>query len=76
MKSESKGPVLAARFNNETGAQIASGMLRDNGILSFVSGSNMNVLYGSGMTWAPVDLYVRAEDLERATELLREHGDI
>lgn len=76
MKSDSKGPVLAAQFSNEPMAQIASGMLEDNGIVSFVVGSNMAYLYGGGSAWAPINLYVRSDDLDKARELLHQHGDI
>ena len=36
MKSGSKGPVVAAKFCDLTSANIAAGMLEDNGITAFV----------------------------------------
>lgn len=76
MKSDSKGPVVAAKFGDYTSASIAAGMLEDNGIPAHAVDSIMGTIYSAGYTWAPVSLYVRAEDLERARELLRQHGDI
>ena len=76
MKSGSKGPVVAANFCDLTSAYIAAGMLEDNGITAFVVDSIMGTIYSSGATWAPVNLYVRSEDLDKARDLLRRHGDI
>ena len=71
-----KNPVLAAQFSNPMQANIACGMLESAGIAAFVVTDEMATLYGAGSTWAPVHLYVEAADLEQATALLKEHGDI
>lgn len=71
-----KKPVLAAQFTTPMQANIACGMLENAGIAAFVVSDEMATLYGAGATWAPVRLYVDADDLERATELLKESGDI
>lgn len=68
--------VVAAEFTDEPRAFIARGMLEDHGIAARVETNNMATLYGAGSTWAPIMLYVAASDLDAATALLREHGDI
>lgn len=68
-------PVLAAEFSNERDAAIACGMLQTNGIEAFVVDDAMATIYGAGATWAPVRLYVRADDAEKAAELLAAAGD-
>ncbi|MCM1067823.1 MAG: DUF2007 domain-containing protein [Muribaculaceae bacterium] len=68
--------VIAARFSSEIEANIACGMLADNGIEARVASNNMATLYGAGSTWAPVELYVAADSLAKALELLKSHGDI
>ena len=68
--------LVAARFSTEIEANIACGMLADNGIEAHVASNNMSTLYGAGSTWAPVELYVAADKLARALELLKSHGDI
>lgn len=67
---------LAAQFSSDTAAHMAQGMLQSNGIESHIESDSMATLYGAGMTWAPIRLFVKAPELERALELLREHGDI
>lgn len=68
--------VLAAEFNDEVSADIARGMLEANGIKAIVEGSNMLRLYFGAQIWNPARLMVREEDLEAATKLLDEHGDL
>ena len=52
-------------------ASIVQGMLEANGIPSQISdGNNLYVPVFGG-----VSLYVREEDLKKAKELIREHGD-
>lgn len=68
--------VLAAEYSDEISANIARGMLEANGIPAFVEGSNMVRLYFGAQIWNPVRLMVRQDDLEQATMLLHEHGDI
>ena len=58
-------PVLAAEFSNERDAAIACGMLQANGVEAFVVDDAMATIYGAGATWAPVRLYVRADDAEK-----------
>ena len=67
--------ILAAEYNDEASANIAQGMLENNGIKSNVEGSNMVSLYPGAQIWNPVRLMVREEDLAAATELLRDHSD-
>lgn len=71
-----KNPVLAAQFSTPMQANIACGMLESAGIAAFVVSDEMATLYGAGATWAPVRLYVEADEFEHATELLKEHGDL
>lgn len=68
--------VLAAEYSDEISANIARGMLEANGIPAFVEESNMVRLYLGAQIWNPVRLMVRQDDLEQATKLLHEHGDI
>ena len=65
-----------ASFPDTISASIAQGMLEANGIPAFVEGSNMVRLYLGAQIWNPVRLMVRQDDLEQATKLLHEHGDI
>lgn len=69
-------PVAVAEFTNARDAAIAAGMLENHGIRCHVADDAMSTLYGAGATWAPVRLFVRADEAERAVGLLREHGDI
>lgn len=75
MPSENRA-VVVAEFTAEPQAYIAQGMLEDNGIPARVESNRMATLYGAGATWAPIMLYVAETDINRALELLREHGDI
>lgn len=68
-------PVLAAEFSNERDAAIASGMLQANGIATHVVNDAMATIYGAGATWAPVKLYVGADDAEAAAKLLAAAAD-
>lgn len=68
--------VLAAEYTDEVTANIARGMLEANGIPAFIEGENMARLYFGAQVWNPVRLMVRDTDLEAATALLKDHGDI
>lgn len=72
---ENRQWVLAAEFSGEPDAFIAKGMLENAGIAAYVEPNNMSTLYGAGTTWAPVRLFVGADDLSRARELLRRSND-
>ncbi len=65
-----------ASFNTEAEAYIAKGMLADHGIEAITGPDHMTTLYGAGSTWAPVELYVRDQDFDRARALLEEHADL
>lgn len=69
--------VLAAVFDNAGAANIAKGMLEANNIPAILDGEiALNVF---GIQLSPTDgirLMVRARDLERAQDLLNEHGDL
>lgn len=67
---------LLAQFTTEPEAFIAQGMLEENGIKTFMDTNSMSTLYAAGATWSPINLYVDADDLPRALELLKMHGDI
>ena len=63
--------VLLENYPNMQEASIVQGMLEANGIPSQMSdGNNLYVPVFGG-----VSLYVREEDLKKAKELIREHGD-
>lgn len=68
--------VTVASFTLEPDAFLAKGMLENNGIDAFVETNTMATLYAAGSTWAAINLLVPEKDLERAMELLKEHGDI
>jgi len=67
--------VHAAYFQNLPSAHIASGMLEANGITAKVESQTMGSIYGSTLTWAPIEILVPEPDLERALQLLEEHRD-
>lgn len=67
---------MVASFSSPDSAAIAKGMLETNGLHPVMSPTNMTTLYGGGMSWAPVEISVPAEEAEAATALLRESGDI
>ena len=67
--------VHAAYYPDLASAHIACGMLEANGIEAKVESQNMSSIYGTTMTWAPIEILVQEADLARATELLSEHKD-
>ena len=66
---------IIAEFSSPIEAQIAAGMLRDNGIEAVVGADNMTTIYGAGSTWAPVTLSVPDSQADQAAELLKAAGD-
>lgn len=62
--------TVVAEYDNEREANIAAGMLQNNGIDAYVDGSIMTTLYGAGATWAPVRLLVPADKASAAGALL------
>ncbi|MDE5628818.1 MAG: DUF2007 domain-containing protein [Muribaculaceae bacterium] len=68
--------ALAAEFDNEISANIAIGLLRNNGIDAWMPSNIMGTMYGAGATWAPSQVLVSEADLEKARQILHEHGDI
>ncbi len=68
--------TVVAEFTNARDANIAAGMLENNGIQCHVVDDAMSTLYGAGATWAPVRLFTSVGDAERAAALLAQHGDI
>lgn len=67
-----ENPVILDSFPTLQDASIVSGMLEANGIATFVS--DRNNLYVP--IFGGVDLYVDADNLEKARRLLEEHSDI
>lgn len=63
--------VILENYPNAQEASIVQGMLEANGIPCVVS--DQNNLYVP--VFGGVELLVREQDLERARELLRQHGD-
>lgn len=64
--------TVVSTFRTPAEAQVAQGMLEDAGIQTLVRSDNAGGMYPS---LAEVELLVRVEDLDRATELLRDPGD-
>lgn len=67
---------LAATFPNIQSAYIAKGMLEANGIPSVLNNEDFNAIYPIGFnSIGAIKLLVREQDLEKAQQLLQEHGD-
>lgn len=69
--------MLAATYSDSTSAAIARGMLEANGIPSLIENDVMNTLfpiYSTALGY--IRLMVRESDLEKARQLLAEHGDL
>lgn len=67
---------LLIEFSDASSAEIAKGMLESEGISAYVDAPIMASLYGAGLTWAPVKLFVNDDDYDAAVVLLKNHGDI
>jgi hypothetical protein len=61
--------IAVSTFRSTADAQIAKGVLDEAGIESMIRSDNAGGMYPA---MAGADLLVRAEDLERATDALRE----
>jgi len=70
--------ALVAVLESDSAARMAAGMLEDNGIVCSFADSVMNRIYPLGNVNPNfgVRLFVAESDLERARQLLEEHGDI
>ncbi|MCH5221386.1 MAG: DUF2007 domain-containing protein [Muribaculaceae bacterium] len=66
---------IVAQFSNEPDAFLAKARLAANEIAAWVEPNTMATLYGAGATWAPINLYVRNEDIERALKVLSSNTD-
>lgn len=67
---------LLAEFSDASAAEIAKGMLEAEGISAYVDAPIMATLYGAGLTWAAVKLFVNEDDYDVALALMKSHGDI
>lgn len=63
------------RFPTLQAAELAAGMLRNNGIPCEVSGQTIASVLPMTDTWTPLDLIVPQAYAVRARTLLSEHGE-
>lgn len=68
--------VTVASFSSLPQASIAQGMLEAHDIPTLLNNVDFNSIYPMGGTGFAVNLQVRPQDADRATELLKEHGDL
>lgn len=70
--------AIAAVFSNDTAARMAVGMLESHGIECGLADTVMSSIYPLGDVNPNfgVRLFVNEADLDRALQLLKEHGDI
>ena len=64
--------VIVETFRSVADAQIAKGILDEAGIESMIRSDNAGGMYPA---LDGAELFVRAEDLDRATEVLHDQGD-
>lgn len=67
---------LLAEYSDASAAEIVKGMLEAQGLSAYVDAPIMASLYGAGLTWAPVKLFVNDDDYESAITLMKTHSDI
>ena len=68
---DEEGLVTVGRFIDPIGAQLARSRLESDGLTCFVQGAGLGSLLPTA-TLFPILLQVRAEDAERAAEILAE----
>jgi len=69
--------AVVARFSTQSTAYIAKGLLEANGIDCFLQDEFINQIFApSSPAFGGIKLSVMEKDLEAATKLLKENGDI
>lgn len=76
MNQQRDTPILIGSFATLQWAELAAGLLRNNGIPCEVTNSTIASVLPLTETWTPLQLLVPGSMADRAAALLREHGDI